>query len=86
MHKPNPAAQAAALLAGRSTSELLEMWYQTDRTVDGLRGRLDQAARDVYLDATTARGWLLTELERRDAAAFEAWMDGSNDDPADYFC
>lgn len=56
------AAKAAALLATRSIEQLMFDWEATETN----------NAPEIPM----ARGWLMEEMERRNPAAFEAWLEG----------
>lgn len=85
MTKTELTAKAKALVAAQTTRQLVEAFELTDELVDTLdaeylietsssvRSRLvaDRAA------VTESRGWVLDELEARDADALEAYLDGT---------
>ena len=61
--------RARQIVASRSTESLCEMFEA-----------LNAVNHDRFKEQALVRGWIMDELERRDSAAFEAWMDC--DDPA----
>lgn len=63
-------AKKNALLAGRSTVSIIEMWELTEAVTKPNR------------DLAMVRGWLMEELERRDPLAYNAWIDGYYGDDA----
>ena len=66
-------AHAAARLATLSTADLLAQWDEVEK-------------RQVTPEIATVRGWIMDALEIKDAAAFEAWIDGDpHKGPRDYF-
>lgn len=65
-------AKARALVASRSTYDLVLDWEESDR-------------QPMTPTMPYVRGWLLDELERRDPEAFNAWMDGNEASPRKFF-
>lgn len=66
-------AKAKALIAARSTLSLLECFEATN----GMNGE----------GVSTTRGWLMDELETRNPAAFERWLEATpaTDSPRAFF-
>jgi len=64
--------QARALVAARSTYNLVADFEETNK-------------KEMSPELATVRGWIMDELESRDAAAFEAWMDSADPSPRAYF-
>ena len=63
----NPAKRrniARAIIANRSTAQLCEMFEATNCT-----------SRENLLEEMMVRGWIMDELEKRDAEAFDRWID-----------
>lgn len=65
--------KARRMLEGRSMSQLLNDWDILDEM-------------PINEEVAIARGWLMDELERRDAKAFDAWIDDYDESPRKYFC
>ena len=65
--------KARRMLEGRSMSQLLNDWDTLD-------------AMPINEEVAIVRGWLMDELERRDAKAFDAWIDDYDAIPRKYFC
>lgn len=65
--------KAVALVASRSTASLLAMFELTELSTK----------RNV--ESAMVRGWIMDELQRRDPAAFDAWLDSDDDLPNKYF-
>ena len=57
---------ARKAIASESTEKLIELW---ELTTD-----------NNSPEAPTVRGWLMDELEKRNPAGFEAWLDGDAED------
>ena len=55
---------ARTIIANRSTAQLCEMFEATNNT-----------DREKILEQAMVRGWIMDELEKRDAEAFERWID-----------
>ena len=55
---------ARAIIANRSTAQLCEMFEATNCT-----------SRENLLEEMMVRVWIMDELEKRDAEAFERWID-----------
>lgn len=55
---------ARAIIANRSTAQLCEMFEATNCT-----------SKENLLEETMVRGWIMDELEKRDAEAFNRWID-----------
>ncbi len=55
---------ARAIIANRSTAQLCEMFEATNCT-----------SRENLLEEMMVRGWIMDELEKRDAEAFDRWID-----------
>ena len=64
--------KARRMLEGRSMSQLLNDWDTLD-------------AMPINEEVAIGRGWLMDELERRDANAFDAWIDDYAASPREYF-
>lgn len=68
-------ANARKLVSSRTTEELCEMF-------ESLVGKTSQAE-------TNVRGWIMDELEKRNATAFELWIDCEDvelmDQPSAFF-
>lgn len=64
--------KARRMLEGRSMPQLLNDWDTLD-------------AMPINEDVAICRGWLMDELERRDANAFDAWLDDYDASPRKYF-
>lgn len=56
-----PEKRAKNLIAGLTTSQLLDQWESTSDIADP--------------NIPTVRGWLMDELEKRFPEQFDAWMD-----------
>ena len=57
---------ARKAIASESTEKLIELW---ELTTD-----------NNSPEAPIVRGWLMDELEKRNPAGFEAWLDGDAED------
>lgn len=64
--------EARRMLEGRSMPQLLNDWDTLD-------------AMPINEDVAIGRGWLMDELERGDANAFDAWIDDYDASPRKYF-
>ena len=64
--------EARRMLEGRSMPQLLNDWDTLD-------------AMPINEDVAIGRGWLMEELERHDANAFDAWIDDYDKSPRKYF-
>lgn len=64
--------KARRMLEGRSMSQLLNDWDTLD-------------AMPISEEVAIGRGWIMDELERRDANAFDAWIDAYDASPRQYF-
>lgn len=64
MYAQNKENIARAIIANRSTAQLCEMFEATNCT-----------SRENLLEEAMVRGWIMDELEKRDAEAFERWID-----------
>lgn len=64
--------KARRMLEGRSMPQLLNDWDTLD-------------AMPISEEVAIGRGWLMDELERRDAKAFDAWIDAYDASPRQYF-
>ena len=64
--------EARRMLEGRSMPQLLNDWDTLD-------------AMPINEDVAIGRGWLMDELERHDANAFDAWIDDYDASPRKYF-
>lgn len=64
--------KARRMLEGRSMPQLLNDWDTLD-------------AMPINEDVAIGRGWLMDELERHDANAFDAWIDDYDASPREYF-
>lgn len=58
--------RAKNLIAGLTTSQLLDQWESTSDIADP--------------NIPTVRGWLMDELEKRFPEQFDAWMDSNRRD------
>ena len=65
--------KARRMLEGRSMPQLLNDWDTLD-------------AMPINEEVAIGRGWLMDELERRDAKSFDAWIDDYDASPRKYFC
>lgn len=63
--------KARYLLTLRSTTELVGDFEATEKVNDP----------SIYM----VRGWLMDELESRDAEAFEAWIDSDKESPRTFY-
>ena len=64
-------AKAATLIANQDTEAIIEQFELTE-TGNGMA-------------ITMVRGWLMDGLERRNPAAFEAWLSASGASPRKFF-
>ena len=64
--------KARRMLEGRSMPQLLNDWDTLD-------------AMPINEDVAIGHGWLMDELERHDANAFDAWIDDYDASPRKYF-
>ena len=64
--------KARRMLEGRSMPQLLNDWDTLD-------------AMPINEDVAIGRGWLMDELERHDANAFDAWIDDYDASTRKYF-
>jgi len=64
--------EARRMLEGRSMPQPLNDWDTLD-------------AMPINEDVAIGRGWLMDELERHDANAFDAWIDDYDTSPRKYF-
>lgn len=63
--------KARYLLTLRSTTELVGDFEATEKVNDP----------SIYM----VRGWLMDELESRDAEAFESWIDSDKESPRTFY-
>lgn len=63
--------KARKLVAGRTTEQLITDFELTEKSKDPY----------IYI----VRGWLMDELEKRDAAAFEKWIDAYIESPREFY-
>lgn len=63
-------ARKDALLAGRSTAQLIQMWELTELPTKPSR------------EMAMVRGWIMEELAKRDPLAYDAWIEGYYGDDA----
>ena len=63
--------KAIELMESRTTAELVEMFEETELVNDP----------HIY----TVRGWVMDELEKRNAEAFDKWIDSEEDSPRKFF-
>lgn len=63
---------ARAIIAMRKTADLVRDFEITE-------------ALPMTPELPIVRGWIMDEFERRDAAAYAAWMDSDDDSPRKYF-
>lgn len=55
---------ARAIIANRSTAQLCEMFEATNGPIG-----------EKVMEEAMVRGWIMDELEKRDAEAFNRWID-----------
>lgn len=58
---------ARAIIANRSTAQLCEMFEATNCT-----------SKERLLEQAMVRGWIMDELEKRDAEAFDRWINSDD--------
>ena len=63
MYAQNKENIARAIIANRSTTQLCELFEETTKTAG------------CTIEEATVRGWIMDELEKRDAEAFNRWLD-----------
>jgi hypothetical protein len=63
--------KARKLIASRSTENLIKDFELTETN------------NDPYIP--TVRGWIMDELEKRDAEAFEKWIDSDDASPRNFY-
>lgn len=63
--------RARALLKERKLKDLIELFEMTEIINDP--------------QIPTVRGWIMDELEERNPAAFDAWLEGYFDSPRKFF-
>lgn len=57
---------ARKAIASETTEKLIELWELTTNNTNP--------------ETPTVRGWLMDEIEKRNPAGFEAWLDGDAED------
>lgn len=62
---------ARNILKGQSTERLVEQFELTETSND----------KDIYI----VRGWLMDELQNRDAEAFDLWIDSDESSPRKFY-
>ena len=67
----NASTLANEIIAAQSTEFLVDAFDATEA--------------DHSPDSATARGWIMDELERRDAAAFDAWLEANEGSPRRFY-
>lgn len=67
----NAEKKARDLIAKRSTKQLIEDFEATDKIKD----------ENIY----TVRGWLMDELEKRDAKAYTEWIESLEESPRRFY-
>jgi len=65
-------AKARAMVAERTTYELIADWEEAEK----------QPMSDTM---PTVRGWLMDELEKRDKAGFDNWLESNEASPRKFF-
>ena len=68
-------AKAIARVAAMTTRQLVDTYDLARAQQHGLGD--DEASLAVYQSISTTLGWIQDELERRDLAAFAAWMESA---------
>ena len=63
--------KARAIIAAQSTARLVEQFELTELVNDS----------SVY----AVRGWLMDELQKRDPAGFDKWMESEDESPRAHF-
>ena len=64
--------KAKDMIAKLSTAEVVKQFELTE-------------AMDATFQVATVRGWLMDELEKRDAEAFDLWMESEEGSPRAFF-
>jgi len=64
--------KARAMVAERTTYELIADWEEAEK----------RPMSDIL---PTVRGWLMDELEKRDRAAFDCWLESNEASPRKFF-
>lgn len=67
----NAEMKARKLIAGRSIENLIADFEETEKSND----------QNIY----TVRGWIMDELKKRDAEAFDAWIDSEEESPRKFY-
>ena len=62
---------AKRILEAQSTARLIEQF------------ELTEVSNEPHIP--TVRGWIMDELKRRDAEAFDKWIDSDEDSPKEFF-
>ena len=63
---------ARDLISKRTTEQIVREFELTDYL-------------DVCIETANVRGWYMDELEKRDAEAFDKWIDSDEDSPRKFF-
>lgn len=64
---------ARAMIAQRTTYQLVLDWEESER-------------QQMTDELPVVRGWLMDELEHRNKAAFDCWMESHETSPRKFFC
>ena len=75
-------ARAKFMLTDRTVGSLIDMFEITDMQLTAARSRKDYDQAEYIC---TVRGWVMDELNERDATAFDAWVDSLADSPRNFF-
>lgn len=67
--------KARDLLASRTTKDLVEQFELTSKI----------KTNGYNAEIPTVRGWIMDELEKRDADAFDKWIDSDCDSPRSFY-
>ncbi len=68
--------KAAAMMKGRTTSQLIEDLILAGHMMDGTKDT------EQFTNLATVRGWIMDELEERNPEAYGAWIDSYDEDEA----
>lgn len=68
----NAEKKARNLIANRSTEQIINDFELTEMLT-------------ITPELATVRGWYMEELEKRNAEAFEKWIDNYDDSPRKFF-
>ena len=72
MNHEQATRDARTIIASRSTEAFIADFEITN-------------AKKLTLELATVRGWIMDELEKRNKAAFEAWIDSDDESPRKHF-